>query len=414
MKIVDPLEKTLLEIEERHELVYFFQELVNPDSTVPKVFLLHRQDLFPGFEQMDLVFPLVFWINREFKKTTTETTDAISLAKRFDDIKTAYSRETFSAILSWAKNQFGPVLSSVLAQNPELAQHIIQSGFQEKKEKQEKAEIKMPEEFDPEEYAEQMKESINLLIQEIRGHPLKYFEALTTVFPDPYLSLHLESKRIISDILKNSKATFQNYQKVIDLMFNLELIKNLETSFWCPKCPESIVLKSKSKLGPKSLDLKCPKCNKKMSISSIYKLDDFLWKLISRKDGLLGIAIAWLLRRRGVEYTSPVFVKETEMDFLCNIHTGKVLLECKMHRAPPTVRSVRQKLVDDLKQLNDHVKKYEKEHDEKLSQSYIVYNFDLSGYENLVNEEIEKYAKAFVIDFTELDEVISSFSAKAD
>ena len=91
-----------------------------------------------------------------------------------------------------------------------------------------------------------------------------------------------------------------------------------------------------------------------------------------------------------------------------------MLLECKMHRLPPTDRSVRQKLIDDLNHMRKHMNRFEKESKEKIHESYLIYNFDLADYQDLIEEETKNHRDSHVIDFTELDEIVASLAPKED
>jgi hypothetical protein len=85
-----------------------------------------------------------------------------------------------------------------------------------------------------------------------------------------------------------------------------------------------------------------------------------------------------------------------------------------MHRLPPTNRSVKQKLIDDLNQLKKHVDRFEKESKEKIHESYLIYNFCLEDYQDLIEEAKENGDSIHVIDFTLLDEAIASLVPKED
>jgi len=405
---MNSLDDILSEIDRRTELIYFFEELINPESIIPRVFFLHRQDLFPGFEQMDIMAPLIFWMNKEFRKIELTGVDALSVAKRLNELETMKSWDVTSRFFSSLFEEFGKLLHSLFEKNPELQEQFVRAILE--KEKPEPKQYKMPEDFDP----KQVESKIKKLISQVRENPLKYLATLTHIWPDIYFYLHVKAQEIVEGLLEKAEIDFESYKELVSQLFALRLVENLDARFWCNNCSDPFVLRSESNLGPKSLKLRCMKCGRKMAICSIYRLDNFLWKLISSKDGLLRVTVAWLLKRRKIEYESPFFVKETELDFICNTPKGKVLLECKMHRVPVTDRSVRQKLIDDLNQMRKHMDRFENESKEKIHKSYLIYNFDLRNCQDLVEEETKNYRGSHVIDFNQLDEVVASLAPKED
>jgi len=357
---------------------------------------------------MDIMVPLIFWINEEFKKTELTGVDTLSITKRLSELETRKSWDVTSRFFSSLFEEFGKLFNSLFEKNPELREQLVKAIFE--KGKLEATRYEMPEDFDP----KQVESRIKKLMGQVRENPLKYLSTLTHIWPDIYFYIHVEAQEVVEGLLEKTEIDFESYKEFVSQLFALGLVENLDTGFWCNNCSYPIVLRSESNLGPKSLTLRCMKCGKKMAICAIYQLDNFLWKLISSKDGLLGVTVAWLLGRRKIEYESPFFVKETELDFICNTPKGKVLLECKMHRLPPTDRSVRQKLIDDLNQMSKHVSRFEKESKEKIHESYLIYNFDLRNYQDLIEEKTKNHRGSHVIDFTQLDEIVSSLAPKED
>jgi len=400
------LDRILLEINRRTELIYFFEELVNPESVLPKIFFLHRQDLLPGLEQMDIMIPLIFWVNDEFRETKLTGVDTLSIAKKLSNLETTKSWDTTSEFLSSLQEYFRRLVSSLLKKNPKLREQLVEAMLG--KEKPELEQYKLPNDFDPKE----VESKIKMLFSQVRKNPLRYLDTLTHIWPDIYLYLHVEALGFVEELQKKAKIDFNSYKALVSQIFALGLVRGSDTLFWCNKCSEPIVLRSGSSLSPKSLSLSCMKCGKEMAISSIYQLDSFLWELISSKDGLMRVAVAWLLTRRKISYETPFFVKETELDFVCTTQKGKVLLECKMYRSPPTDRSVRQKLIADLNQMRKHIDRFEKNFKEKIQESYLIYNFVLRDYQNLIDEETKNLESSRVIDFTQLDEIITSLAPK--
>ena len=400
------MDTIISEINRRTELTYFFEELINPDSVIPRIFLLHRHDLLPGYEQMDIMIPVIFWINKEFRKSELTGVDTLSTFRRLSELETTKSWDTMEHLFSFFKKEFGSLFQSLLKENPELAERFLKEAFEI--EKTESKEYKIPKDFDP----KQIENRFETLIKNVRDNPLRYLNTLTNLWPDISLYLHLESQNIVKKLLENAGLDFTDYEKTISQLFTLDLISSLDTIFWCHNCAEPVVLRSKSQLSPRSFKMKCIKCDKKMAVCSIYNLDNFLWNLISSRNGLLGVTIAWLLKKRKIEYDLPLYIKKTELDFLCHASSGEILLECKMHRVPSTERSVRQKLVNDIKQLQEHVSKFETDTKAEIKESYLIYNLEISRYQDIVEEKMENLQNIHLIDFTSLDEVISSIAPR--
>ena len=403
---MEKIDTIISEIDRRTELTYFFEELINSDSVIPRIFLLHRHDLLLGYEQMDIMIPVIFWMNKEFRKSELTGVDTLSTFKRLSELETTKSLDTVEQFFSFFGKEFGSLFRSFLKENPELAEELLKEAFEI--EKTESKEYKIPKDFDP----KQIENRIKTLIKNVRDNPARYLNILTSLWPDISLYLHLEAQSIVERLLKNANIDSSDYEEVLSQLFTLGLISNMDTVFWCHNCSEPVVLRSKSQLSPRSLKMKCIKCGKRMAVCSIYRLDDFLWNLISSRNGLLGVTVAWLLKKRKIEYDSPLYIKETELDFLCHTPSGKILLECKMHRVPPTERSVRQNLVNDIKQLQKHVSKFETETEVKIKESYLIYSLEISRYSGIVEEMMENLQNIHLIDFASLDEVVSSMAPR--
>jgi hypothetical protein len=93
-----------------------------------------------------------------------------------------------------------------------------------------------------------------------------------------------------------------------------------------------------------------------MSYSAILWLDNFLRKYLLNKDGLLAIALAYMLKKRNVDFEFSTKDDRFEYDFVCKTRKGLILAECKVHRFPESERSVEGSIEQDLQQASKHMK----------------------------------------------------------
>jgi len=122
-----------------------------------------------------------------------------------------------------------------------------------------------------------------------------------------------------------------------------------------------------------------------MLVSAIYNIDALLKECILFKDGLLAVALGWLVDKRKIKWDFSVHNKY-ENDFICETKDGKILFECKMHLTPRDERSLEGQLKQDLTLLIAHVKTL-CDDGINFKRVFLVYNYDLDEY-------LEEYSEA--------------------
>jgi len=77
-------------------------------------------------------------------------------------------------------------------------------------------------------------------------------------------------------------------------------------------------------------------------------------KAIKLKDGLLGAAIGWHLKKRGIPFSHEHCEEGTEMDFIAILRTGRLLIECKVLSVALPVKQLLRNVREAAKQLDEH------------------------------------------------------------
>jgi hypothetical protein len=72
------------------------------------------------------------------------------------------------------------------------------------------------------------------------------------------------------------------------------------------------------------------------------------------KDGVLGAAIGWHLKKRGIRFLHGHCQDGTEMDFVPILHNGRLLIECKILSVLLPPKQLRRNLREAIKQLDHH------------------------------------------------------------
>jgi len=135
--------------------------------------------------------------------------------------------------------------------------------------------------------------------------------------------------------------------------------------------------------------------------------------MISFKDGLIFISTAWFLKSNDIQFEPSVKTSNFEIDFICNTDKGQVMIECKRHRFPSNERSVKGSITQDLKQVLDHIQEYENEKG-SLLKSYLIYNYDLNPYNELVEKQQKRYRDIKILGCLNLKEELTTLIKKED
>jgi len=82
---------------------------------------------------------------------------------------------------------------------------------------------------------------------------------------------------------------------------------------------------------------------------------------IKLKDGLLGAAIGWHLKKRGIRFWHAHCEEGTEMDFIPIVQNGRLLIECKLLSVSVPAKQLLRNLREAVKQLDEHAALLEKQ-----------------------------------------------------
>jgi hypothetical protein len=255
-----------------------------------------------------------------------------------------------------------------------------------------------------------LKSTLNKLIEPFKKKIKDSGELLTSiadVFPDLLTNIHVGMYNHFSNLLHISGLQRPEYKNLLTELHNLGIISNLHTIFWCINCLDnSTILSTRSELNPHHLTMTCPRCGKPMEVSAVYNLDWVIRDSILSKNGLLGVAVAYLLKMNQLEYSVEAY-NEYEYDFIVNENT---LIECKMHRNDEVDRRhVREWFKQDSKQLSKHLEEAKKK---GVTSAILVYNFEVSPYKAIADESIKMCREASITDYTQLPTIINTFKKK--
>jgi len=77
-------------------------------------------------------------------------------------------------------------------------------------------------------------------------------------------------------------------------------------------------------------------------------LNSALFRLMRHKEGMMGVAIAWLLRKRGITWEATKYIKEQEMDLIADIDGRKIVIENKAFLSDNDKGALNRKISSDL------------------------------------------------------------------
>jgi hypothetical protein len=259
-----------------------------------------------------------------------------------------------------------------------------------------------------------LKSNLNKFIKTIKQGLKKisgelFISIVPDVFPDLLTYIHIGGYHHLYNLLQVSNLQRHKYEELLTELHSLKLISNLHSIFWCVNCIDNpIILRTRSELSPRHLKMSCPRCGKLMMMSTAYYLDSILEESILSKNGLLGVAVAWLLEKNQLECSAEVY-NEYEYDFIVN---NKILIECKMHRNDIiNERNVRMWFKQDIEQLSNH---FEKAKNKGVKYAILLYNFEVSPYKAIADEAIrESCPGAIIIDYTHLPAIIEKLKIKS-
>jgi hypothetical protein len=138
--------------------------------------------------------------------------------------------------------------------------------------------------------------------------------------------------KYLSAYLNRIDVPLNVYQAAIKDLLKRNLVENYGWGLICPECEpyQTVTLGTDSSFDPFQMDMVCPKCNKKMDWCLIVRLCDQLREALWYNDGLLALALGWLLRKEGFEYHSRISTRSGECDLIIQGIDNHIGAELKM------------------------------------------------------------------------------------
>lgn len=168
----------------------------------------------------------------------------------------------------------------------------------------------------------------------------------------------IHSARHFVRLLKVRSVSESSWRDAFLALFERGLVTASTCMFlWCRHCPQGGFTSSASPLVG-DLPPFCPSCGRLARAMASFVPDGHLLDGMRLKDGLLGAAVGWHLRKNRVRFAHSLLVGATEIDFVAAAHAarsiGEVLIECKMLQVSGPPKQLARNLRDSLKQLADH------------------------------------------------------------
>jgi len=394
------LTEKLEKVSQSPKLSLFFDEIWEEDSMLAKIFFAHREEIFPSIEEIHQPMPYLFWNN--FSISTMREPSLIEIKMKLDQI------ELEKASLSPDEKALYDIRDLIFfyfvqfLRSSQILKKLIEMrdfSFEGmKRELKDYESLKS----DLSSYMKEVTESLEQIsmikdpVLKSRINELKKLRWLD--FPrfldiaKPYLSKMTLSPSIsgwAEELCEKRGIEYEEYTSVIEHLFAIKLINNIQSVFWCENCRDEVpIFVSSSRISPFQLRMKCLKCGKPMFVSSVYRVDETLGDLILCKDGLLAVALAYILNKNGIAYEYSI-INEFEKDFLCDTSEGKVVIECKMNKSPKDADTVRSHLQNVLGQIIKHLRSLEKRN-VHVVKSYALLNYDLNEYPDVIKKVVNQ------------------------
>ena len=168
------------------------------------------------------------------------------------------------------------------------------------------------------------------------------------------LDVVVKSAQHFVGLLQKRGVTESAWRDLLLGLIDRELVAPYTSMFlWCPKVPEDGFFSSASlSFGP--LPPFCPWCDREAHAMAAFAPDGPMSDAMRLKDGLLGAAVGWYLKKARIRFWHALCIKGTEIDFVAEIGNGYLLIECKMFSIAATAKRLARTVRDSLKQLDAH------------------------------------------------------------
>lgn len=353
-------------VEADSHLALLLEDVLENNSILGRMFMVHRAQLFPSSDHPSLELKLIFWDNYGVEETqaksvidveqrlrkieskqapVTSVVDSEHLMKDVRDLITYYFLKSVRANADLKGlvdiQDFNFLTMKRTVRDYESIAHTLRAIADELSDVN----------SIPDENVRKLVEKLKLdLMAEAFGQILKS----SSVLAYSTQTLPLLGREVKESLMRTQRLTREEYTAAIDRMHMLGLLEGCQSMFWCENCRDiRQIYWSLSMIDPRHADMVCLRCGKLMSATIAYRPKESLIRCIEFKDGLLAVVIARLLKKRDIRFQYSV--KGThERDFICERKTERVLLECKMHRTDTTERGIQDVLKRDIAQLMEH------------------------------------------------------------
>jgi hypothetical protein len=178
----------------------------------------------------------------------------------------------------------------------------------------------------------------------------------------------------LADLLDSRHLKADEHQRILQGLYLQRMITNVGTTFWCTRCQDDVTMvTSRSRIAPDQLALPCPKCTMKMHVATLYEPNALIHEACFSTDGMLGVAIGWLLSTRAIPFQSGSYSHDQELDFRFEVAGRRILLEVKMHKTDKDDEAIQRHLSADVSQAARHAEEIKKSGG-RLDEVWIVTN----------------------------------------
>jgi len=141
---------------------------------------------------------------------------------------------------------------------------------------------------------------------------------------------------------------------LFELTYRQLLIPSSLLYFWCTRCPEAGFVASFTPAYFADSPL-CPLCGRVAQAMCTFAPAGYLREAMKLKDGMLGVAVGWFLRKHGFQFKHGLTIGGTELDFIVSGRRGCLLIECKMHHILKPEEHIRSQILASRTQLRTHI-----------------------------------------------------------
>jgi hypothetical protein len=155
--------------------------------------------------------------------------------------------------------------------------------------------------------------------------------------------------------LRNKRGVSEAVWRVLLMkLIEHDLVAPYTSMFlWCRRFPEVGFVASAS-LALGVLPPCCPSCGKDAHAMACFLPAAGFDAAMRLKDGLLGAAIGWHLKKHGIRFRHSHCEQGTEFDFIPIVPNGQLLIECKILSVSVPAKQLMRTLRDAVKQLTTH------------------------------------------------------------